>query len=62
LMDSTSIRTAIIPAKNTSEDTFEVPRDLVPRMNREIQPTRNAQPCHLVGGPQPKPEGLAGNQ
>jgi hypothetical protein len=56
-----SMRTAIIPAKNISDDV-EDSSTWEPESRRAIQPNRNAQPCHAVGGPQPRPDGFDGNQ
>src|SRR5688572_29194739 len=62
LKKMTSMRTAIIPAKNMNADMVLDSRNWVPERRSAIQPTRNVQPCQFVGGPQPEPDGFAGNQ
>ena len=54
--------TPIIPAKNKSDDVVEDPSAADPETRSATHPVTNAQPCHFVGGPHPKPDGFAGNQ
>jgi hypothetical protein len=59
--DQHEMRTVVMPTKNMNGDMVDSSTGR-PKSRTPVQPTRNANPCQLLGSPQPTPDGFAANQ